>query len=85
MAPFFREKPDEDKSSPSLKHCMKREQVTGSGSFVPGGEGGDGGKSRPFSSLPRGEANGRRCQAASLSYSPWSCIDTTGMGPSRQS
>lgn len=81
MSPFFGQKPGEDKSSPSPIHCVGRKQVTGSGSSVPGGEGGDGGKACPFSCLP--EADGRRCQAASLSYSPWLCLHTMGLGVSR--
>lgn len=83
MAPFFWEKPGEDKPSPSPTCCMSRELVTESGNSVPGGEGGDGGRACPFTSSP--EANGKRCQDATLSYSPWSCLDTAGMGPSRQS
>lgn len=82
MAPFSGEKPDEDKPSLPSTPCMSREQV-GEWQF-------------PFLGVREGmeakhvlqqppEANGKRYQAASLSCSPMSCLDTTGMGLSRQS
>lgn len=77
------EKPREEKPSPCPTCCTSREQVVGSGNSAPGGEGGEGDRAYPFSSSP--QANGKRCQAATPSYSPCSCPDTVGMGPCRQS
>lgn len=80
---FLWEKPGEEKTSSSPTGSKSREQVPESGSSMPGGEGGYGDRACSFSSLP--EASGKRCQAVPQADSPWSCLDTAGMGPCRQS
>lgn len=81
--PFFGEKPGEDKPSPSPTHCMSREQVREQAAPFLGVREGMEAEHVPSAACQR--PMGKRCQAATLSYSPWSCLDTVGMGPSRQS